>query len=306
MILFKKTFRSLLVFFLPLIFSVSLYGQNILIPPDISIFQKAYPDVIFQISYSAQHQDWKITLHLPFETGTKKTVLFWAGGRFLPEHELKNKNDYWTVIYDYHYNKLPADPAAMTKEQKEALKKFSSDENRKTNAGTPMFFFNDIYDSYRKSTVEKHIKKITFLGFRLNIHERLVKPLSVVEKQLQREAKTDADVAKFIAEIKSVDGYNWREIAGTSRKSFHSLGACIDILPKNLRGKAIFWSWTKDLNPDGWMLTPLKDRWIPPEKVINIFEENGFIWGGKWGIWDNMHFEYHPEIILKEKSKTKQ
>ena len=45
------------------------------------------------------------------------------------------------------------------------------------------------------------------------------------------------------------------------------------------------------------MLTPLTSRWMPPYEIINIFEEEGFIWGGKWLIWDNMHFEYRPELI---------
>ncbi|MDR3191497.1 MAG: M15 family metallopeptidase, partial [Treponema sp.] len=26
------------------------------------------------------------------------------------------------------------------------------------------------------------------------------------------------------------------------------------------------------------------------------FENEGFIWGGKWGLYDNMHFEYRPEL----------
>ena len=42
---------------------------------------------------------------------------------------------------------------------------------------------------------------------------------------------------------------------------------------------------------------------IPPQSVIDIFEDEGFIWGGKWVIWDNMHFEYHPELILEAKRK---
>ncbi|MBQ9624309.1 MAG: M15 family metallopeptidase, partial [Treponema sp.] len=28
--------------------------------------------------------------------------------------------------------------------------------------------------------------------------------------------------------------------------------------------------------------------------------EEGFIWGGYWVIFDNMHFEYHPELIGDE------
>ena len=45
------------------------------------------------------------------------------------------------------------------------------------------------------------------------------------------------------------------------------------------------------------MLVPLKSRWMPPETVIKIFESEGFIWGGYWIIFDNMHFEYHPELV---------
>ena len=29
------------------------------------------------------------------------------------------------------------------------------------------------------------------------------------------------------------------------------------------------------------------------------FENEGFIWGGKWHEYDLMHFEYRPEIICK-------
>ena len=38
-------------------------------------------------------------------------------------------------------------------------------------------------------------------------------------------------------------------------------------------------------------------RWIPPKAVIEAFESEGFIWGGKWTLWDNMHFEYRPELL---------
>ena len=44
------------------------------------------------------------------------------------------------------------------------------------------------------------------------------------------------------------------------------------------------------------MLVPLENRWKPPEMVIKAFEQEGFIWGGKWPLYDNMHFEYRPEL----------
>jgi hypothetical protein len=30
---------------------------------------------------------------------------------------------------------------------------------------------------------------------------------------------------------------------------------------------------------------------------VDIFERHGFIWGGKWGHFDTMHFEYRPELL---------
>ncbi|MDY2825712.1 MAG: M15 family metallopeptidase, partial [Treponema sp.] len=36
----------------------------------------------------------------------------------------------------------------------------------------------------------------------------------------------------------------------------------------------------------------------PPQEIIDIFASEGFIWGGTWAVWDNMHFEYHPELII--------
>jgi hypothetical protein len=32
--------------------------------------------------------------------------------------------------------------------------------------------------------------------------------------------------------------------------------------------------------------------------VIRAFEEQGFIWGGRWARYDTMHFEYHPELLI--------
>ena len=117
------------------------------------------------------------------------------------------------------------------------------------------------------------------------------------EEKIFSLAKTDSEVKAFLDNLKSNDAYQWRIIEGTNRKSFHSLGIALDVLPKSQGGKQIFWSWAKDKYPDTWMLVPLKNRWMPPLSVIKAFEEEGFIWGGKWVIYDNMHFEYHPELI---------
>ena len=109
----------------------------------------------------------------------------------------------------------------------------------------------------------------------------------------------------FIEKLDSADSYSWRSISDSGNRSFHSLGLAFDILPKGWKTKNLYWAWRRDLDKENWMLLPLDRRWMPPQKVIEIFESHGFLWGGKWIIWDNMHFEYRPEVILYNKINRK-
>lgn len=267
---------------------------------NLKYFERAYPDLTFTRHYDVVSAEWLVTVKIPDTPGDKngpgKTYdFYWANGSLLPASEFENRDQYWTLLYSYA--KELADPANFTEEQRERIKQFGSAESRKNGAGTPMFFFDALYDSGSRRLLEQHITRISFLGNRTNVHERMKEPLSRVEEKIFTLAKTDKEVKAFLDNLKSNDAYQWRIIDGTNRKSFHSLGIAIDILPKSQGGKQIFWSWAKDKYPDTWMLVPLKNRWMPPDAVIKIFEEEGFIWGGKWTIYDNMHFEYHPELI---------
>ena len=274
-------------------------NQNIGIG-NLTYFERAYPDLTFTRHFNIQQGEWIITVKVPDKPGDKegpgKTFdFYWANGSFLPAEEFANKDNYWSLLYSYP--KELADPANYSEEQRERIKDFSSKESRKNGAGTPMFFFDAIYDSSTRRSLEQHIVRIPFLGNKTNVHERMIEPLKKVEEKILTLAKTDSEVKAFLDNLKSNDGYYWRIIEGTKRKSLHSLGIALDILPKSHGGKQIFWSWAADKYPDTWMLVPLKKRWMPPESVIKIFEDEGFIWGGKWVIYDNMHFEYHPELI---------
>ena len=84
-------------------------------------------------------------------------------------------------------------------------------------------------------------------------------------------------------------GYFWRAIAKTNRLSPHSFGIAVDLNPD----KGPYWQWSK-LRPH-----PLQKTF--PSAIVSLFEDNGFIWGGKWEHFDLMHFEYRPELIIKAK-----
>ena len=55
-----------------------------------------------------------------------------------------------------------------------------------------------------------------------------------------------------------------------------------------------------------WDRIPLSERWKPPQAVIDAFEAEGFIWGGKWYHFDTIHFEYRPEIVRLNRQLKRQ
>lgn len=83
--------------------------------------------------------------------------------------------------------------------------------------------------------------------------------------------------------------FNWRIISRTTRLSMHSFGIAIDINTKFTD----YWQWDKA--QEGSPNIRYKNR-IPYE-IAEVFERNGFIWGGKWYHYDTMHFEYRPELL---------
>ena len=263
------------------------------LPSDLQVLIGAYPELKIHADYDQAQNDYKIT----FNSYGKDFMFYWADGRVLPPEELKNRQNFHSIIYPY--NNVLRDPSTFTEEEIQRLREYGKVSSRKNAPGTPMFFFDAIYSSQSRSTIERHIVTTTFLGKPTRVHEKIFPKLKNVEKKILEAEKTSPKVKTFVRELKSAAAYHWREIDGTSRKSFHSLGIAIDVLPVAYHGGEVYWSWARDKNPSGWMTTPLKRRWMPPEEVIRAFESEGFIWGGYWVIWDNMHFEYHPELRRK-------
>jgi hypothetical protein len=97
--------------------------------------------------------------------------------------------------------------------------------------------------------------------------------------------------------IGSLHGWNWRNIADTETRSFHSYGVAIDIIPRSWGGKETYWMWAIQRKPEWWNIS-YNERYHPPAAVIKAFEAYGFAWGGKWTYFDTMHFEYRPEVFI--------
>ena len=264
-------------------------------PKELDILRRPYPDILFNCVYDETHKDFKIEITRKNSRAPQTATLYWADGKMLTLEKLGEKELYWNLMY--RYAKDIPDPATFSQEDIQRLRNFSSAENRSKQRGVSLDFFNIVYDSATRQSTEAHIKSVSFLGKYTNAHEWIFEPLVRVENKIRELAKTDSGVKDFVDTLAQVDSYNWREVRDRGSRSFHSYGIAVDVLPRAWGQKNIYWAWRRDIDPDGWMTLPLDQRWMPPSKVIQAFESEGFIWGGKWPIWDNMHFEYHPELI---------
>ena len=106
-------------------------------------------------------------------------------------------------------------------------------------------------------------------------------------------AKLSPEVRGYVARPNGT--FNWRPIAGTDRLSPHSYGIAIDFDMQHLPNQ--YWRWAKDkeATASNYPAEILKDTAL--RQIVEIFEQNGFIWGGKWHHYDLMHFEYRPELL---------
>jgi hypothetical protein len=255
-------------------------------PPELILksYLNSYPEKIKDILFV--EDDWSI--HIEDET------FFWAEGRLLPAPLLNRDGSFAPFDFNPYPDEVPS-PDHITRERIEEIYRRDSRELR-GNRGEHYYGFQALlYGGRTRREIESNLVRSSFLGYPLTIHREIAARVSRVEAAVRKTALSDPETAAFIKGIGSIGGYNWRDIQGTGNMSYHSWGLAIDIQPRNLNGKTIYWLWERSYNKD-WMLVPLQQRWQPPASVIKAFEDEGFIWGGKWEQYDNMHFEYRPEL----------
>ncbi len=148
-----------------------------------------------------------------------------------------------------------------------------------------------------ETEARRNASRVDFLDRRMFVNDVLAAPLAAAERDLRDAARRDPAVSEWIAGIEITYSFNSRDIASSNTPSYHAWGLAFDLVPKSYDGRAVYWRWSRALDRQGWQSIPLHERWSPPLPVIEIFERHGFVWGGKWGYFDAIHFEYRPEIL---------
>lgn len=152
-------------------------------------------------------------------------------------------------------------------------------------------FFSKIYGK-NQDEIEKNLVDVLWLEssakikLKFNAKNGAAVALSNVSKELDLLTQNEPDMLKFLLNIAGT--YKYRKIAATNRLSAHSWGIAIDLNTKYSH----YWLWDKKSGRK-------KAKNKIPAKIVEIFEKNGFIWGGRWEHYDTMHFEYRPEFFIK-------
>ncbi|MCL2808570.1 MAG: M15 family metallopeptidase [Treponema sp.] len=250
----------------------------------IKALQKAYPDQIDAVEY--RNDDWAVLL--------RGTWYYFANGRLLPEEKISNSENYRALQF-YHYPAQLPPWTARTPEETERFRNMTA--NRRQNTlKRSSYFLDSLWQAATRLETERRLVRITFLGRRLRVHQGIQEKLELVETRILAIAKMENEVQAWVDGIGTVEGWHWRNIADVDTRSYHSYGLAIDLLPRAIRGRQTYWLWTSQYREDWWNVS-YNERYHPPQSVINAFETYGFIWGGKWLLFDTMHFEYRPEIL---------
>ncbi len=149
-------------------------------------------------------------------------------------------------------------------------------------------FFQAVYGA-TPAEVEAHLRPVAFAGTTVRFQEKngAAAALARVGVRLRELLAARPSLRGYILPLSGT--YNHRRIAGTDRLSAHAWGIAIDL------HQGTYWRWGRLLAPGE--LLALQTAY-PPE-IVQAFEAEGFIWGGKWYHYDTMHFEYRPELLAK-------
>jgi hypothetical protein len=211
-----------------------------------------------------------------FRIGNEK--IYYREGKMLSEAHLVRSEEFDSIFYEYKKG-----PISINHDHTPYPAHRSSD-------------FLDALFGDTENQVRENSQWVHFLGHRVYVHNICVDSLVEIDRRIREQSSVAMEVRDFLKNIRVMYSMKRRHVSGTNNMSYHSYGLAIDIIPRSYGGKHVYWKWSSVFKED-WDRIPLSQRWSPPQQVIDAFEAEGFVWGGKWYYFDSLHFEYRPEIL---------
>lgn len=150
-------------------------------------------------------------------------------------------------------------------------------------------FLNNMYGGSKEAVQKNIINKNTNYGTMMfNKVNGAADSLEKALNSISELAKQNPKIHNFVSPTSGT--FNYRVIKDTGQLSPHAFAIAIDLKSN----PSDYWKWCNREKGASRISTY-------PEEIVKVFEEYGFVWGGKWAHFDILHFEYRPEIILKAK-----
>jgi hypothetical protein len=221
---------------------------------------------------------------------------YWEEGRLLTA-DLRPRAEEFTPLRFYRYYRGPLRIREVDPEFAERLRNILAERESDPPVRHPGFQ-DALYGVSSRAEAESKMVEVMFLGHRTRVHPVAVEALRRVEREVRAASSRDPEVAEFLDGLNAVEGFHWRNIAGTRARSFHSYGVAVDLIPGYYGGDFGYWRWAAEAGVEDWWALGEEDRFMIPQPIVDAFERNGFVWGGKWLFFDPIHFEYRPEVFL--------
>jgi hypothetical protein len=213
--------------------------------------------------------------------GHDDNVLHWRDGTVMPVSDLNESKTFAELLHHasiidqfripYPWGRLETPPPV------------DADPGRFRNPA----FFTKMYGECKNGEVTPRLANLVWLPKTWGKTIQISSVNGVNEHLSAVSAEIDALPDKIKHAAYPIAGtYDCRVIADTGEPSPHSYGIAIDL---NL-AFSDYWFWRPHTGKIAY-----HNRM--PEEIVRIFENHGFIWGGKWYHYDTMHFEYRPELL---------
>lgn len=149
--------------------------------------------------------------------------------------------------------------------------------------------FKEVYGN-SKQQVEKNLANVKS-GYGYSSFNRNNKASEALQSAMKEIVNiTGRNKATYNYVFPTMGTFNYRLISGTNQLSVHSFGIAIDFSTS----KWDYWKWANREQGQ-------KRLDLYPKEIVEVMERHNFVWGGKWGHFDIMHYEYRPELVLKAK-----
>ena len=153
-------------------------------------------------------------------------------------------------------------------------------------------FFERMYGQ-SLSEVEQHMTSVYWAPCRCRIAFSKRNGAAQALEKVGRQLALRPELAAYVG--KPMGSLNWRAIAGTQRRSMHAYGVAVDFQLPGVLGHYWRWRGCQEGASCPYPAAVLADARL--KSVVQIFEDNGFIWGGKWHHFDTVHYEFRPELV---------